>query len=111
MQASRSHSTTAVDARRPAAAAGRSRRDDPLAFSDAQRYAWIRSHRDDFALLEALTCTDFGPEFDRRIDAAIRASQQRIRPSGVPLLDPPQAALGVAWWDAPAHPHRRRDDD
>lgn len=116
-----SPSTAAESRRPPVVGAARPLHAEALAFTDAQRYAWIRSHRDDYALLRAIACADFGPQFDRLIDAAIRASQQRIRPLGMALAEsshdlpadtvPAEAAHADGWWNGPTHPHRRRGDD
>ncbi len=68
--------------------------------SDAQRYEWIRAHRGDFAITRALECSDFDHDFDRQIDAAIHSSRMGMHHH-----------LEASWWDAPRHPHRRRDDE
>ncbi len=42
--------------------------------SDAEKYRWMRAHRGNFAIIEALANSDRDADFDNRIEAEMRMS-------------------------------------
>jgi hypothetical protein len=42
--------------------------------SDAEKYRWMRAHRGNFAIVEALAYSDRDADFDNRIEAEMRMS-------------------------------------
>ncbi|ARN20985.1 hypothetical protein [Piscinibacter gummiphilus] len=57
--------------------------------TDADRYRWIRSNRNDAALHDALRNAHFDHDFDDQIDAAMRAQREGRSSNAVPRATKP----------------------
>ncbi len=76
-----------ADAFDPEPQRARQPRTEPTAFSDAQRYAWIRGNRGNFLINEALSRANYDSDFDALIDAAMRAHGRGLHLPALPMPD------------------------